>query len=380
MIRHVLASCAVAVAAALACLPVPLADAKSPDPNCLTADPPPLDAAAHPIRFGITPLSAGSAGTSQLEPKSEDRRAARTALRALRPRNRDLVLRLNRMFWSDGVPGIRHYAAIVDRYARAGFDTELQVRYHPPEGQAGDMHAWKHYVRQAVRILGKRRSVVALSITNEANFAVSPNTSDGSYDGVRKAIVKGVLAADRKLRAIGRSDIQLGFSFAWRYAPNSDRSFWEEIGARATPRFRRALDYVGLQIYPGLVFPPAPLPGRTAGDEVLEALTLLRGCYMPKAGLGDGVDLWVSENGYATNLGRDEASQSADLQSTLDAIHRYSGTLGISDYRYFNLRDNNSSGADLFDAVGLLRDDYTRKPAFSVMAHSIARFGAPARP
>lgn len=367
---------AFAAAAALACLPVPIAVAQSTDPNCLRADPPPLDAPEHPIRFGITPLSAGSAGTTQLEPKPEDPRAARAALRALRPAHRELVLRLNRMFWSDGVPGIRHYAAIVDRYAHAGFDTELQVRYHPPEGQAGNMHAWKHYVRQAVRILGRRPSVVALSITNEANFAVSPNTSDGSYADVRKAIVKGVLAADRKLRAIGRTDIELGFSFAWRFAPSSDRSFWEEIGRRATPRFRRALDYVGLQIYPGLVFPPAPLPGRTAGDEVLEALTLLRTCYMPKAGLGDDVDLWVSENGYPTNLGHDEASQAADLSSTLDAIHGYSGTLGVSDYRYFNLRDNNSAGTDLFDAVGLLSDDYTRKPAFAVMADSIARFGA----
>ena len=344
--------------------------------DCLTADLPPIEAPAHRLRFGITPLTAGSAGASQLEPKPEDPAAAVAALKVLRPRNSELVLRLNRMFWSDGVPGIRRYAEIVDRYARAGFDSELQVRYHPPEGQEGNMRAWKRYVRQAVRILGKRRSVVALSITNEANFAVSPNTSDGSYAGVRKAIVKGVQAADRKLRRIGRSDIELGFSFAWRFTPSSDRSFWEEIGSRSTPRFRRALDYVGLQIYPGLVFPPIIRPGRTAGDETIEPLTLMRDCYMPKAGLGDDVDLWVSENGYATNLGRSEASQAEALSSTLEAVHAYSGALGISDYRYFNLRDNNSTGPDLFDAVGLLRDDYAPKPALAVMRRALAGFGA----
>ncbi len=54
---------------------------------------------------------------------------------------------------------------------------------------------------------------------------------------------------------------------------------------------------------------------------------------------------------------------------------RYSGTLGVTDYRYFNLRDNNSAGPDLFDAVGLLRDDYSRKPAFGVFRHAIAGFG-----
>jgi len=347
-----------------------------PGPDCLTVDLPALDAPAHLLRFGITPLSAGSAGTSQAEPKPEDAAAALNALRGLRPERKQLVLRLNRMFWSDGVPGIRRYAEIVDRYARAGFDSELQVRYHPPAGLEGDMRAWKRYVRQAVRILGRRPSVVALSITNEANFAISPNTSDGSYAGVRKAIVKGILAADRKLRRIGRTDIELGFSFAWRFTPASDRSFWEEIGARSTPRFRRALDYVGLQVYPGLVFPPVIRPGSTAGEETIEPLTLLRRCYMPKAGLGDEVDVWVSENGYATNLGRDETSQATNLSSTLEAVHRYSGTLGVTDYRYFNLRDNNSTGLDLFDAVGILRDDYTAKPAFGVLRDAIAGLGA----
>ena len=347
----------------------------SSGPDCLTADLPPIDRPANPLRFGITPLSAGSAGVSQLEPKPEDRAAALAGLRSLQPQRRELVLRLNRMFWSDGVPGIRRYAKFVDRYGRVGFDSELQVRYHPPEGQEGNMRAWKRYVRQAVRILGKRPSVVALSITNEANFAASPNTSDGSYEGVREAIVKGVQAADRKLRRIGRRDIELGFSFAWRFTPSSDRSFWEEIGARATPRFRRALDYVGLQIYPGLVFPPVIRPGSTAGEETIEPLTLLRDCYMPKAGLGDDVDLWVSENGYPTNLGRSEESQADALGSTLEAVHAYSGTLGISDYRYFNLRDNNSTGPDLFDAVGLLRDDYTPKPALAVMRDAVSGFG-----
>jgi len=367
-----------AVASALACAAFApaLADARdASNPNCLSADLPPISAPVHPLRFGITPLTAGSAGASQAEPKPENRRAGKLALKRLRFGRKQLVLRLNRMFWSDGVEGIRHYARIVDRYARAGFDSELQVRYHPPEGQEGNMRAWKRYVRRATRILGRRESVTALSITNEANFPVSPNTSDGSYDGVREAIVKGTLAADRKLRQIGRRDIELGFSFAWRYTPDSDRSFWEEIGERATPRFRRALDYVGLQIYPGLVFPPLPRPGVSAGEETVEALTLLRRCYMPKAGLGRKVDLWVSENGYATNLGRTEASQTQSLGSTLATVHHYSGTLGVSDYRYFNLRDNNSIGPDLFDAVGLLRDDYSRKPAFTVMRRAIALFG-----
>ena len=358
----------------LALLATPAA-AQDDGGDCLTADPLPPAAAPVPIRFGITPLLAGSAGVSQIPPEPEDADAAQAALDDLRPPRRELVLRLNRMFMADGREGIRRYARIVDRYARAGFRTELQVRYHPPPELEGDMGAWREYVRTAVRVLGRRPSVTALSITNEANFSVSPNTSDGSYEGVRRAVVEGMVAADRERRRIGRRDIELGFSFAWRWIPSSDRSFWEEIGERATPEFRRAVDYVGLQVYPGLVWPPAPLPGRSAGEEIVEALTLLRDCYMPKAGLGDEVDLWVSENGYATNLGRSADSQRTDLLSTIEAVHAYSGELGITDYRYFNLRDNRSGGADLFDAVGVLTDDYERKPAFGVLRDGIAGHG-----
>ena len=348
---------------------------QSGDPNCLTADPPAISAPAEPVRFGITPLTAGSAGVSQLEPKPAIRAAERSALNDLRPQGKQLVLRLNRMFMADGIEGIRRYAKLVDRYARWGFDTELQVRYHPAAEDEGDMAAWRRFVRRAARILGKRESVRALSITNEANFNISPNTSDGSYERVREAVVAGMITADRTLRRHDRRDIELGFSFAWRFAPNSDRAFWEEIGELATPEFRRAVDYVGLQVYPHLVWPPAPRPGVSAGEEVAEALTLLRDCSMPKAGLGDRVDVWVSENGYATNLGRSPELQQAELASTLQSVRDYSGELGISDYRYFNLRDNNSAGPDLFDAVGVLSDDYGRKPAFATLAAGIASFG-----
>ena len=278
------------------------------------------------------------------------------------------------MLMSDGVDGVRRYASLVDGYAKAGFDSELQVRYHPGAGQEGDMAAWADYVRTAARILGKRPSVTALTITNEANFPVSPNTSDGSYPGVVGAIVTGVSAARKQLDRMGRPDVELGFSFAWRWLPTADAEFWQQLGSLATPEFRRALDYIGLQIYPGLVYPPVSTP-EAAGDDTIEALTLLRSCYLPLAGLGSRVGLWVTENGYATNLARTEAAQDVALQSTLDAVHRYSGTLGVTGYRWFNLRDNVSSGTDLFDAVGLLRDDYSEKSAFATYRSEIERIG-----
>ena len=329
------------------------------------------------MRFGITPGAAGTAGVAQgvVAPRDEDRLTA--ALLDLRGPRRELVLRLNRLFWADGDEGIARFEALVDHYARAGLRSEVQLRYHPPEGAEGDIEAWEAWVRKAVRRLGRHPAVVGFSVTNEANFPVSPNTSDGAYDGVVDALVRGITVARAELEAMGRAGLPLGFNVAWRWTPDSDAAFWQEVGAKATPGFRRALTYVGLQVYPGLVWPPAPLPDRTAGEEIAEALTLVRDCFMPQAGLGDETALWVSENGYATNLGRTEATQAADLATTLDAVRAYSGELGVTDYRYFNLRDNTSTGTDLFAAVGLLRDDHTRKPAFDVMRAAVTAAGGP---
>jgi hemolysin type calcium-binding protein len=347
---------------------------------CVSASPPALSAAPQRLRFGISPLAAGSAGASQAQPKPEDPGAALRELDRLRPGRRQLLLRLNRMFMSDGEAGIQRFAGLVDDYARSGFDSELQVRYHPGAGQEGDMAAWSSYVKRAAQVLGRRPSVKALTITNEVNFPISPNTSDGSYANALQAIVTGVVSARRELDRIGRPDVQLGFSFAWRWIPTSDADFWRQLGALATPEFRQALDYVGLQIYPGLVYPPASpaspaSPAASAGSDTIEALTLLRDCYMPQAGLGGGVDLWVTENGYPTNLGHSESDQDLALRSTLDAVHTYSGTLGVSDYRWFNLRDNDGAGTDLFSAVGLLRDDYSEKPAFGTFRSYLDAIG-----
>ena len=79
------------------------------------------------------------------------------------------------------------------------------------------------------------------------------------------------------------------------------------------------------------------------------------------------------------------AARPAELLAVqLDAARQWSdfwsGTLGVSDYRYFNLRDNISGGTGLFDSIGLLRDDYSRKPAFATFRRAVRSFGLPRGP
>jgi hypothetical protein len=95
--------------------------------------------------------------------------------------------------------------------------------------------------------------------------------------------------------------------------------------------------------------------------------------------------LWITENGYATNLGHDPGRQGSELRDTVEKVHAYSGTLGVTDYRYFNLRDNDSQGTGMFDTDGVLRDDYSPKPSFAalrdrIVADGVVQAAAPSPP
>lgn len=366
---------ALALVAVLA-LAGPEAALAGPDPSgqCFTADPPAIDEPAHPLRFGTSPEAAGTVGSSQGEVDPVDVDAQDAALNRLEPPRRTLVIRLSRMFMSDGRQAIASLARRARHFTKQGFKVEAQVRYHPNEEQEGRMGLWREFVRQAVRKLGRNDDLVALTITNEVNLPLSPNTSDGAFEKAVKAILVGLPTARHTLHAIGREDVALGFSYAYRYVPEEDNKFWQRLGDEGTPRFRRAVDYVGLQLYPGLFWPPT-LVTQTAGEATVEAMTLLRQCWMPRAKLEDSARIWITENGYATNLGHTEERQQAELADTVERVHEYSGELGVTDYRYFNFRDNRPNGTDLFDDVGLLRSDYSRKPAFGTYRELVGDLG-----
>ena len=97
---------------------------------------------------------------------------------------------------------------------------------------------------------------------------------------------------------------------------------------------------------------------------------------MPMAGFGPRVPLRIEETGYATGPGRSEATQAIATGAFARAAHRYRGTYNITDFRFFGLRDNNSAGPSFQQHFGLLRDDYSEKPAFDVLRRAIARHGA----
>lgn len=326
------------------------------------------------LRFGVDPGPAGSAGGVQTQPKPVNDAKAFAALHALTPPGSRLVLRENRLFWSDGAAGIRRFRRLVARNDREGFDSEIQVRYHPPPGHEDDIPGWVRYVRRVVRALGRDPHMVAMTITNEVNLDISKNTSDGAYAGATDALIRGIIAAHAEAGRIGRPDLRFGFTFAYRWNPASDARFWETLGA-APPAFRRALGFVGVDDYPGTFWPPVIAPTSSPGHELVLALATVRRCFMPKARLGVRVPIWVTENGYDSGALGNDAAQAAALRDMVRSAASAAGSYGVTDYRWFNLRDNVTRSPAIFDTTGLLHDDYSRKPAFGSYRRLIRSLG-----
>jgi hypothetical protein len=327
---------------------------------------------APPLRFGINPAGEAGALGPRVEPVPDDPARTLAALRALRPHGAPFVLRLNRFFWSFGSDGIDRFERLARRYTSRGYLVELQLRYHPTEAQEGDIPRWLGFVRRVVRRFGTNERVISLQVTNEVNFLpIAPDASDAGYEGAREALVRGVITAKRETRRRDFEQLEVGFNWAYRNLPFVEEDFWSELGALGGSRFVRSLDWVGLDAYPGTVFPPVePLPGDFA-DGMVNALSTLR-CLMAIPGIPESVPIHVEENGYPTGIGRPESEQVRAMEEMVGAVHEYRGTYNVTDYRWFDLRDHNSASVNFQHQYGLLRDDYTPKPAFDLYRALVA--------
>ena len=327
-----------------------------------------------PLRFGVYP--GGRAGAVFGPPQEAKRnrpgqiRQAVDRLAGKRPFFAHLYLEFT------GQPEqrarVRKAGQLIRRFHRQGTRVEYVLAYRPAARRGEeDAEAFAAFVERFVRRFGDEPGLRGLQVTNEVNNTLSPDASDGAYPAARKALVNGVLAADRAIRDTRAERLHLGFNWFYRLDPNNDEGFWSEIGRLGRERFAKAVDWVGVDVYPGTYFPPPPFP---RGDSVLNAVSYTRECMMPLAGLGDEVEIHITENGWPTGPGRTEAEQAKALAEMVEAAHAFAGEYGITDYRWFSLRDANTSSADFQQHYGLMRDDYSPKPAFDRYAELIRAF------
>src|SRR3954451_16528220 len=327
------------------------------------------------LRMGIGPAGRAGAVGPAVPLTPIDYEKTLEALRRLRPPHEPFVLRLNRFFWSDGRTGVRHFEQLTRLYTKRGYRVELQLRYHPRPDQEGHIDDWVRFVRRVVRRFGPNPRVVGLQVANEVNFyPLAPDASDSAFEGARDALIHGVEVAHRLVRREGFDQLRVGFNWAYRTDPAREADFWGYLRDHGGPRFARAVDWVGLDAYPGTVFPPAEPPAGTGySDGMVNAMSQLRDCFMPIAGLGRGVPIHVEENGWPTGPGRSETEQVRALRQMVGAVNDFRGTYNVTDYRWFDLRDHNTSVPNFQQHYGLLRDDYSPKPAFGAYRELVRR-------
>jgi hypothetical protein len=326
--------------------------------------------------FGIYPGgAAGTVGPSG-QPKPEDAAKRLAAIEELRPPGRPFVVHLYASYTGPaGSSAADQAGSEIDQYGSAGLQTELVLCYRPADGGSrADVGGFVAFVQQALQALGRRRGFVSVQVTNEANVGGAPNASDGYYRMAEEALVQGVIAAKAQVRQAHLAHVGVGFN--WAYANDAaETTFWRHLGEMGGRRFAESVDWVGLDAYPGTWGPSLP-GGKLAaatGRYLTEALGSLRNSYMPLAGIPSAVPLHVSENGYPTGPGRTDAMQVTVLRSAVTAAYRDRGKYNITGYCWFDLRDADSSSSSFQSQYGLMRDDYSPKPAFGAYRALLAR-------
>ena len=228
-------------------------------------------------------------------------------------------------------------------------------------------------MREVVRRFGRIRAVIALQIANEVNISFSPDSSDGAYERAPQALVAGVIAAKREVRRLGLHRLKIGFNWFWRLDPATERRFWGALrdGGRT---FARAVDWIGLDAYPGTVFPAtlAPLGGER--DAMVSAMRSLR-CYARSAGI----------SAQHADEGRGERLADAAAAARLEEQARLAARDGAGGARLPRHASASATTAGSTCATptasrracsstsGCCESDYTAKPAFGAYRELVRR-------
>ncbi|MCX4426464.1 hypothetical protein [Streptomyces mirabilis] len=315
------------------------------------------------LHFGIYP--GGILGDDQgivhpVRPDLPDRIAE--ALDALQGDTATLLVRAYQSFAATVTPLEPPTPADPETYLQRGRKLDLVLQFREP---SGELEGWLEFVREAVRTGGPHLASVQICEEPNADLPVV----DGSIPNVLNALVEGVVAAKQEARALGHSPA-VGFNAVPTFNPAD--TFWSELGALADDRFRQSLDYVGLDFFPDVF---RPIAAEQLAEAVTAILTAFRRSDLRKAGIPDSVAIRICENGWPTGPGRSEQQQAAVLETVVRTVAALVADLNIDGYSFFALRDADSTAEGLFHRVGLLRDDYTPKPAFETYRRLINELG-----
>jgi hypothetical protein len=211
--------------------------------------------------------------------------------------------------------------------------------------------------------------VGSIGITNEANLLGVPFAPDGAYPRALEALADGVQVA-AQVKSSTKATAALGFTTASDLTATAG-DFWQRVVQRGGTAFSSAVDFAGLTMYPGGFGPRVP-PAAELAQQTAGMLAGYR-TQLSAAGIPGSVPIRVSECGWPTGPGRSEQDQAGALEAIVGTVDGLRGELGITHWELFTLRDADSHRDDVFCQFGVLRDDYTPKPAFEVLRTLISQ-------
>jgi hypothetical protein len=315
--------------------------------------------------FGIYPGMTGAeeANVDVPIPHHDDPAKTKAALRSLGAAGGPLLVR-GYLIYKGGDRAASASPVDPSIYADAGRKLDVVLCYRSPDG---DLAAWSGYVRRMVALFGPIAD--AIQVTEEPNNPRAETGGDGSSPDFRQAMIIGVIAAKEEAVARGLP-VRVGVAFTPSFHPADD--FWPDVGRRIGPEFLAALDYVGLDFFPDVF---RPVPFEQIGEAVEGVLVHFRSTNLRTGVIPESVPIRITENGWPTGEGRPPDRQAEILDRVVRTIYRLRTALNITHYEFFMLRNGDSSRPEMGYQWGLLRHDYTPKPAFEVYRHLIAELG-----
>ncbi len=228
----------------------------------------------------------------------------------------------------------------------------------------GNTAGWIEFIENVITRYGPY--IGCLQIGEEPNLYEYPG--DGRFGSAVQNVLIGVKVARQivKQRAL---HINVGFNAVPCTNPND--GFWREMAERIDHSFLSCLDYVGLNFYPDVA---TPLVGEMP-VEVTKVLTHFREETLRAAGIPGSVPMHICENGWPTGPCRYYTRQAELIEQQVRTVYDLRAKLNITTYELFSLRDADTANPDPNHQFGILRDDYSKKPAFEVYRRLIGELG-----
>jgi len=249
-----------------------------------------------------------------------------------------------------------------EQYVTKGRGLDLVLCF---QSEDENMEHWKEFIRTMIHQY--QNELVKIQITEEAN--VNLPSLDGHYKNSRKALVEGVIAAKQEINRLKLNTL-VGFNATPDFSP--DKLFWKEIASLASDDFRKSIDYVGIDFFPDVFRPIQP------DGNAFDLKAAMKGVFtqfrkdIQSIGITSEIPLHITENGWPTGISKTYEQQAIMLEKIIRQIYEYRNEFNITAYELFALRDADSSNPDIFYQFGIMRDDYTPKPAFHVYQNLIS--------